>query len=162
MLGDMFLWLVANLKQGVIYFIKQALPPNISAGSLRKYFLGSQLWKLENNILHNKGKIWESDEKWAFKRQTIDLIYIENISTKKVLGSTNHLVSQEDYVKGKGQQLWKKGEPNAEGYYTLETSSGTNIMTAVTSKVLVIKGNITLKKSYQLLTFYNVFFTYRS
>ena len=24
MLGDMFLWLVANFKQGVIYFIKQA------------------------------------------------------------------------------------------------------------------------------------------
>ena len=36
MLGDMFLWLVANLKQGVIYFIKQALPPNISAGSVIK------------------------------------------------------------------------------------------------------------------------------
>jgi hypothetical protein len=34
MLGDMFLCLVANLKQGVIYFIKQALPPNISAGSV--------------------------------------------------------------------------------------------------------------------------------
>ena len=34
MLGDMFLWLVANLKQGVICFIKQALPPNISAGSV--------------------------------------------------------------------------------------------------------------------------------
>ena len=34
MLGNMFLWLVANLKQGVIYFIKQALPPNISAGSV--------------------------------------------------------------------------------------------------------------------------------
>ena len=34
MLGDMFLWLVANLKQGVIYFIKQALPPNISARSV--------------------------------------------------------------------------------------------------------------------------------
>ena len=36
MLGDMFLWLVANLKQGVIYFIKQALPPNISAGSVSR------------------------------------------------------------------------------------------------------------------------------
>ena len=36
MLGDMFLWLVANLKQGGIYFIKQALPPNISAGSVHK------------------------------------------------------------------------------------------------------------------------------
>ena len=34
MLGDMFLWLVANLKQGVIYFINQALPPNKSAGSV--------------------------------------------------------------------------------------------------------------------------------
>ena len=34
MLGDMFLRLVANLKQGVIYFIKQALPPNISVGSV--------------------------------------------------------------------------------------------------------------------------------
>ena len=34
MLGDMFVWLVANLKQGVIYFIKQALPPNKSAGSV--------------------------------------------------------------------------------------------------------------------------------
>ena len=34
MLGDMFLWLVANLKQGVIYIIKQALPPNKSAGSV--------------------------------------------------------------------------------------------------------------------------------
>ena len=34
MFGDMFLWLVANLKQGVIYFIKQALPPNKSARSV--------------------------------------------------------------------------------------------------------------------------------
>ena len=34
MLDDMFLWLVANLKQGGIYFIKQALPPNKSAGSV--------------------------------------------------------------------------------------------------------------------------------
>ena len=43
MLGNMFLWLVANLKQGVIYFIKQALPPNKSAGSVRElgFFTGS-------------------------------------------------------------------------------------------------------------------------
>ena len=38
MLGDLFLWLVANLKQGFIYFIKQALPPNISAGSVGAIF----------------------------------------------------------------------------------------------------------------------------
>ena len=39
MLGNMFLWLVANLKQGGIYFIKQALPPNISAGSVLRVVL---------------------------------------------------------------------------------------------------------------------------
>ena len=31
MLGDMFLWLVANLKQGVIHFIKQACGNDILA-----------------------------------------------------------------------------------------------------------------------------------
>ena len=31
MLGDMFLWLIANLKQGVIYFIKQACGNDILA-----------------------------------------------------------------------------------------------------------------------------------
>ena len=31
MLGDLFLWLVANLKQGVIYFIKQACGNDILA-----------------------------------------------------------------------------------------------------------------------------------
>ena len=31
MLGDIFLWLVANLKQGVIYFIKQACDNDILA-----------------------------------------------------------------------------------------------------------------------------------
>ena len=47
MLGDMFLWLVANLKQGVIYFIKQALPQNISAGSVQKYPYSGKYGNLE-------------------------------------------------------------------------------------------------------------------
>ena len=42
MLGYMFLWLVANLKQGVIYFIKQVLPPNISAGSVHISLSGAR------------------------------------------------------------------------------------------------------------------------
>ena len=55
MLGDMFLWLVANLKQGVIYFIKQAIPPNISAGSVATTsnlagYLNSGLYHLRTTI----------------------------------------------------------------------------------------------------------------
>ena len=53
MLGDMFLWLVANLKQGVIYFIKQALTPNISAGSVHFF---SELGGFCNYNSQKKGK----------------------------------------------------------------------------------------------------------
>ena len=55
MLGDMFLWLVANLKQGVIYCIKQTLPPNISAGSVR---LSNLKWLLQqiNSLPFNQSK----------------------------------------------------------------------------------------------------------
>ena len=109
------------------------------------YFSGSQLWKLDGSMLQNKDKIWVSDENWVFKTKT-DLIYIENILTKKVLGSTNDgKVRQEDYEEGKAQQLWKKGEPNAEGYFTLENFNRTEIMTAVSSSILQIKGNVTLR-----------------
>ena len=86
-----------------------------------------------------------SGEKWVFETKT-NLIRIENILTKKVLGSTNDgKVRQEDYEEGKTQQLWKKGEPNAEGYFTLGNFNRTEIMTAVSSSILQIKGNLTLK-----------------
>ena len=40
MLGDMFLWLVANLKQEVIYFIKQACGNDILATVyVKSYYL---------------------------------------------------------------------------------------------------------------------------
>ena len=77
-------------------------------------------------------------------------MYIENILTKKVLaagfGLAGQLVDQEDYLEGKGQQLWKRGEPNTEGYFTLGTSTGTKVMTAVSSSILRIKGNTTLNE----------------
>ena len=56
MLGDMFLWLVANLKQGVIYFIKQALPPNISAGSVFPAL--HAFWFFEKKNLRKNCIIW--------------------------------------------------------------------------------------------------------
>ena len=97
-------------------------------------------------MLQNKAKIWMSDEftnSWVFKTKT-NLIYIENIVSKKVLGTTNDgKVIPEDYKEGKAQQLWKKGEPNAEGYFTLENSKEAKIMTAISSSILQIKGNIT-------------------
>ena len=84
----------------------------------------------------------EFQNAWVFKTKT-DLIYIENIVSKKVLATTNDgKVIPEDYEEGKAQQLWKKGEPNAEGYFTLENVKEAKIMTAISSSILKIKGNI--------------------
>ena len=56
----------------------------------------------------------------------------------------------EKFVKGKAEQLWKKGEPNAEGYFTLENYKVPKVLTAIASvgqgpaESLEVKGNITL------------------
>ena len=72
-----------------------------------------------------------------------------NISKTKVLGTKNKSkVILEKFEEDNHGQLWKKGEPNAEGYFTLENSNVTKIMTAnyLNSSILQIKGNITINK----------------
>ena len=60
------------------------------------------------------------------------------------MGALNK-VTLETFVKGKAEQLWKKGEPDAEGYFTLENSKVPKVITAYSDLDLEIKGNITLK-----------------
>ena len=94
--------------------------------------------------LRNKG-FWSSNDEWSFKTKE-ELIYIENITKTKVLGATrNGEVVLEDFEEDKTGQLWKKGEPDAEGYFTLENSNVVKIMTAISKSGLEIKGNITLR-----------------
>ena len=96
--------------------------------------------------LQSKDGVWKSDDKWTFKTKDDDLIYIENTSKTKVLGATSGgKVSLEDFKAGKAQQLWKKGELDAEDYYTLESSGVPKVLTAISESGLVIKGNITLR-----------------
>ena len=45
MLGNMFLWRVANLKKGVIYFIKQACGNDIMASVYMYFFLNYRPYK---------------------------------------------------------------------------------------------------------------------
>ena len=84
---------------------------------------------------------------WIFKPKDDDLICIENTSKTKVLGVTNDgKVILEDFEEGKPHQLWKKGNPDAEGYFTLEShSQKPNVITAISESGLEIKGNITLR-----------------
>ena len=97
-------------------------------------------------MLKNKGELWKSVDAWIFKPKDDELIYIENTSETKVLGATSDgKVIQEVFVDGKADQLWKKGKPDAEGYFTLENSGVPKVITAISESGLEIKGNITLR-----------------
>ena len=96
-------------------------------------------------MLKNKKGTWMSDEQWNFKTSKDDLIHIENISKTKVLATASDgQVILEDLEEGKAEQLWKKGKPDAEGYFILTNSKVPKIMTAISPSVLQMKGNIIL------------------
>ena len=99
---------------------------------------------MDGKVLYNYDGLWKSDEKWNFKAKD-DLIYIENISRSKVLGTTNDgEVILEDFKEDKAGQLWKKGDSLDEfdGFYTLENSKVPKVITATSSSNLEIKGNM--------------------
>ena len=78
---------------------------------------------------------------WIFKTYH-ELFYIENTSKTKVLQATsNGKVIQEVFVEGKAEQLWKKGQPDAEDYFSLESSKSSKILTATSSSNLEVLGN---------------------
>ena len=72
------------------------------------------------------------------------------------MGTTNNgVVNLQNFEKDKAEQLWKKGEPNAEGYFTLENHKVPKIMTATSSNSLELKGNIkslTIVIVFELIT----------
>ena len=82
---------------------------------------------------------------WNFTSKE-GLICIKNINKTKVWGATNgSIVILENFEDNKNEQLWKKGEPNAKGYFTLENHKVSKFVSAASSNSLELKGNITLK-----------------
>ena len=85
-----------------------------------------------------------SNDSWNFKTKE-DLIQIEYYETE-ILGTTNEgKIILETLEEGRNGQLWKKGEPDNEGYFSLENSQVSKVMTAISTRSLEVKGNITLK-----------------
>ena len=57
------------------------------------------------------------------------------------MGAETHgEVILEDFEEGNDRQLWKKGEPDAEGYFTLQNSGEPKVLTAISESSLEIKG----------------------
>ena len=107
----------------------------------------SQLWKLfENGTLKNKGSGWEPYGNWIFtnatekNRQNEKWIRIKNKNNGGFLMDYGKKAIANETVEGKpDQQLWKKGQPNNEGYYTLQNSESQKLITADTNS-LELKG----------------------
>ena len=98
-------------------------------------------------MLKDKAGLWKSVDSWTFKtKDDGDLIYVENTSKTKVLEATSDgKVIQEFYVDGNTNQLWKKGEPDAEDYFTIENSREPKVLTAISENGLEIKGKIIMR-----------------
>ena len=91
--------------------------------------------------LENKDKVLKSFDLWIFEPKDDDSICIENTSKTKFLGATSDgKVILEDFEEGEACQLWKKGELDAEEYFTLENSEVSKVLTAISESSLEIKG----------------------
>ena len=74
------------------------------------------------------------------------MLYIENISKNTVLGITHGgKIIEEKLEAGKVGQQWKQGKTNNEGYFNLVSDECQNLMTAISSSDLKIKGNFSVE-----------------
>ena len=114
---------------------------------LNSILVSGQLWKIHQFQLESKEGIWISMwDEWKFiEAEKLHSVYIENSSKEKVLEATKDgKVILEVKDEDKDEQLWKKGVPDNEGYFTLENEHG-KVLTAISSFDLEIKGNMTLR-----------------
>ena len=68
------------------------------------------------------------------------VVFLHTDQAKVLEATSDDEVIQEFLVEGKGDQLWKKGEADAEGYFTLQNSGELKVLTAISESSLEIKG----------------------
>ena len=70
------------------------------------------------------------------------------------MGTTNDgEVIEEEFVGNRTEQLWVKGEPNNEGYFTITTSESKLLLSAISSDSLEVKGISNCRMEVQVPTY---------
>lgn len=77
--------------------------------------------------MKSKVTTWKSNDKWIFKKDCT----IENTSKKRLSITTDDMTIEEIPAPDNTKQIWKKGEVNKEGYFTLENESSKKFLTAL-------------------------------
>ena len=102
-------------------------------------------------MLINKAGFWKSG-KWTFKNRADGSVYIKNTRKSKALGATDSgKVIEKFLIRNKDYQLWTKGEPDAQSYFTLKSRMDFDMpmfLTAVSKSDLEIRGKITQDEYY--------------
>ena len=110
---------------------------------------------MDGNTLTNKANLWTSDDEWNIRTRD-KFVHIENISKNKVLGiSHDGSIAEEDFVENEPGQLWKRGKPNADGYFILEHSDTPKVMTGISPSRLEVKGKCKLSELSKCIVFDN-------
>ena len=99
------------------------------------------MWKLDTNLLINKARLWTSKDNWDLMVDET-WVCIQNKSTEKVLTISNSgaEVIEDTMVPFKSSQMWTKGEPNKDGYFTLTSIDSGKVLTANWALSLTIEG----------------------
>ena len=99
---------------------------------------------MDGDTLKNKSGIWMSTDNWIFG--AVDsaqrTVYIENTSNNTVLSISNDDVKVVSHYENDTAQVWRKGSPDNEGYFTL--SNHEKVLTAVADHGLEMKGIVRL------------------
>ena len=100
----------------------------------------TQRWKLNSNDkLENKDGVWRSIGTWILIAKEQE-VYIRNNSTGKVLEALKDgKVIKEFEIEGNANQLWTKGIPDDQGFYTLRNLGRQKVLTAISENNLAIK-----------------------
>ena len=87
----------------------------------------------------NKGGIWTSKEIWKFSDHS-SAVNIENTSKNTLLRATSDDSVCE--VDAAATPIWKKGDPNADGYFTLTSLKSQKVLTAVSDESFEMRGRV--------------------
>ena len=72
------------------------------------------------------------------------------------MGNTGRVI-EEEIQEGKLEQLWKIGEPDTEGYFTLENSKMPKLLTFIPPCSLRIEGNFQIDGKYSSIYVFFLF-----
>ena len=100
------------------------------------------MWKFEDEALKSKsGTIWKPEEQWTFvtAEKNGSMGCIENSGKDIGLGINGDSVHEVTSYQNDATQIWKKGEPDSDGYFTLTSPRSQKVLTAISDQILEIK-----------------------